>query len=326
MTNPLVSIIIPVYNAATYLNACLDSVLAQSYSNIEVILVNDGSTDKSEEICNAFKQKDGRVKVIHLENQGVSHARNIGIEQSSGQYLCFIDSDDIVESDYIKDFTDSLEEGVFIYIQGTQIVRKDSSIDIVSYKEYGVQYIDSIFSINNLCRHGYACCKLYESSFIKGNQIDFNIDIKFSEDLLFILKCLFYTDRIKYIAKANYYYFLREEGASSKRYPFEMELKCWKFYIDYLSVLSGKYHVYLLNINSVGAILGMLFSRIRNTLYKENYPKNVRLNFYHSLSDEEMSYVYKFSYVSNWAVRFGYYLGRYFNFNMMDCYFSIIYR
>ena len=99
-TKPLISIIIPVYNAEKYLTACIDSVLAQTYSNIEVILVNDGSKDSSGKICDTYKYQDTRTKVIHLENGGVSRARNIGINACNGDYLCFIDADDTVVSDY----------------------------------------------------------------------------------------------------------------------------------------------------------------------------------------------------------------------------------
>lgn len=102
MKEPLVSIIVPIYNVEKFLPACLDSIITQSYSNIEVILVDDGSPDKSGDIADEYSLKDSRLKVIHKINKGVSSARNSGIEIASGEYLCFADSDDILEHDYVE--------------------------------------------------------------------------------------------------------------------------------------------------------------------------------------------------------------------------------
>lgn len=95
--NPLISVIVPVYNVAAWLPRCVDSILAQSYENLEVLLVDDGSTDDSGEICEEYAQKDARVRVIHKENGGLSSARNAGLDVCSGQYIGFVDSDDWIE-------------------------------------------------------------------------------------------------------------------------------------------------------------------------------------------------------------------------------------
>ena len=98
----LISVVIPVYNVETTLRKCVDSVLAQTYDNTEVILVNDGSTDSSEKICRRYEQIDPRVKVISKENGGLSSARNAGIDKSCGEYIFFIDSDDWIDSDTLE--------------------------------------------------------------------------------------------------------------------------------------------------------------------------------------------------------------------------------
>jgi glycosyltransferase involved in cell wall biosynthesis len=100
--NDLISIIIPVYNVEKYLENCLNSVINQSYANLEIILVDDGSTDNSSKICDEYKKKDDRIKIIHKKNGGLSEARNIGIENSNGKYITFIDSDDTVELNYLE--------------------------------------------------------------------------------------------------------------------------------------------------------------------------------------------------------------------------------
>lgn len=100
--NPLVSVIIPVYNVEKYLRRCLNSVIDQEYKNIEIILVNDGSTDNSLEMAISYKEKDKRIKVFSQENQGLSAARNTGLDKSQGEYIIFIDSDDYVSKDYVS--------------------------------------------------------------------------------------------------------------------------------------------------------------------------------------------------------------------------------
>lgn len=101
MDRPLISIIVPVYNVERYLPRCVDSILAQTYENIEIILVNDGSTDSSGELCEDYAHRDSRVQTIHKANEGLADARNQGIQASAGMYCCFVDSDDYVADDYI---------------------------------------------------------------------------------------------------------------------------------------------------------------------------------------------------------------------------------
>lgn len=101
MNEPLISVIIPIYNVEQYLEQCLDSVVNQTYRNLEIILVDDGSPDKCGAICDAYKAKDERIIVIHQENQGLSAARNAGLDICKGEYIAFVDSVDWVEADYI---------------------------------------------------------------------------------------------------------------------------------------------------------------------------------------------------------------------------------
>lgn len=101
LNNPLVSIIVPVYNVQNYIEQCLASLVQQSYENIEIILVNDGSTDNSLAICNTFGAKDSRIKIINQDNAGVNQARINGFSQSTGDYIMFVDSDDYVSTDIV---------------------------------------------------------------------------------------------------------------------------------------------------------------------------------------------------------------------------------
>ena len=98
----MISVIVPVYNCAEKLNRCVESILNQSFTDLEVILVNDGSTDGSLEICRQYERKDSRIKIINKENARVSRARNIGMEQAQGEYIQFVDSDDYIQRDMCK--------------------------------------------------------------------------------------------------------------------------------------------------------------------------------------------------------------------------------
>lgn len=109
----LVSVILPVYNVEKYLIKCLDSVIRQTYQKLEIILVDDGSTDSSGKICDDYANKDGRIKIFHKKNGGLSDARNYGIERSTGEYLAFIDSDDYVDDDYIEFLMNLTESGKY---------------------------------------------------------------------------------------------------------------------------------------------------------------------------------------------------------------------
>ena len=101
MEKPLVSVIVPAYQAEAYLPQCLESILNQSYENLQILLINDGSQDKTGEICDAYAQKDSRIQVFHKENGGVSSARNVGLSHATGDYIAFCDSDDTLRDAYI---------------------------------------------------------------------------------------------------------------------------------------------------------------------------------------------------------------------------------
>lgn len=136
-----ISVICPVYNVRSYLKQCINSILLQSFKNFELLLIDDGSTDGSEIICNNYTKKDSRVRVIHQENQGVSVARNVGLDNAKGTYIAFIDSDDIVDSRYLERLYNSLIDdradisicNYFHFMSEDEIIWKDKSGNIESY-------------------------------------------------------------------------------------------------------------------------------------------------------------------------------------------------
>ncbi|MBR1443324.1 MAG: glycosyltransferase family 2 protein [Firmicutes bacterium] len=136
---PLVSIIVPVYNVEKYISRCIESLISQTYKNIEIILVDDGTQDKSGEICEKYAKKDKRIVVYHKENGGLSDARNYGIEKSNGEYLSFVDSDDYVDFDYIEFLYNLIKKGYklslcslcIVYTSNNRICKKGNGKEII---------------------------------------------------------------------------------------------------------------------------------------------------------------------------------------------------
>ncbi len=211
--HPLVSIIIPVYNVEAYLEECLNSVVAQTYQNLEIILVDDGSPDASGKLCDEFAKQDSRVKVIHKENGGVSSARNRGISEAHGEYIMFVDGDDIL--------ADNAATGLIMpaVTGGIDIVFGDSrpyhsegyfgdtpKRDIPHRQIFTCKESDSDTIYNLLVATNSAFNKLYKSHLLIGNKITFPEDLKIAEDLVFVTEAFFTAKTLYFTGEALYYY------------------------------------------------------------------------------------------------------------------------
>ncbi|HHX37135.1 MAG TPA: glycosyltransferase [Clostridiaceae bacterium] len=215
----LVSIIVPVYNVERYLTACLDSIFRQSHERIEVIAVNDGSTDASSHILQQYTDKGHPFRMITQTNQGVSEARNVGLRAAKGEYVLFVDSDDFVEEDIVsKSLSAAQETDADIVLfdfrhtddtgKPTQTFRNDhlglpalTCLDIAQYPKI-------FLSIPS------PCCRIYRRSFLVNNKLYFKRGIWF-EDLLFFLKCLLYRPQYCYLPEILYNY--RQHGLSTTK-------------------------------------------------------------------------------------------------------------
>lgn len=198
-----ISVIIPVYNCENYLVKCLDSLLAQSHQDFEAVLTDDGSTDASGKICDLYAQRDSRFKVLHTANKGVSYARQIGIENSSGKYISFIDSDDWVEPDMLKILYDSASF---------------HNCDIVEFNFFSVcrnldspcikHHISKSDALSDVVSNNWGVVWRYflKRDFIVKNDIRFSIELKASEDYLFITECLCKANSFIHIPDALYHY------------------------------------------------------------------------------------------------------------------------
>lgn len=205
-----ISIIVPIYNAENYLSECINSILEQSYTNFELILVDDGSTDKSIEICKEFNNKDKRIKYIRKENGGVSSARNVGIRNSSGKYIAFVDSDDYIEKDFLKNLINY--DGYDLIIGGyKEFYNHKKGVFIENEKiitlKNNAKDIDNLVYQNkvNILLY-FPWNKLYKRSIIVNNNLYFNENLISSEDTIFTIDYLLFSDRIILIPYNNYIY------------------------------------------------------------------------------------------------------------------------
>lgn len=213
-TLPFLSIIIPVYNKVQYLNRCFDSLIISAFSDFEVIIVNDGSTDGSGEVCERYQSKDKRFKVFHQLNAGVSAARNKGIDEAKGQWIYFIDADDWIDEDAFEGIVSAIHAhpGVdFIRtncreINGDLVLNPDLPVDIEIFT--WDKFLQSDFV------PGYMHSMFIRREIIYNNNLRLSINLDFMEDAEFLFRCVLNSENILVYNKAFYNYLVNETSSS----------------------------------------------------------------------------------------------------------------
>lgn len=202
----MITIIIPVYNAEEYLDRCVQSIFMQNYTDYELLLIDDGSTDNCGTMCDEYAAKDSRVRVFHKENGGVSSARNYGIVQAQGEWITFIDADDYVHPDFLASLY--AQHDADLIIGSFQLVGSDESWNgIMPNEKYGRDVLrmkleKSEFGPN----YRGSMCKLYQRGIIVDNHIRYDVKLSLSEDWLFTLNYFQYTQSVRTINTPYYYY------------------------------------------------------------------------------------------------------------------------
>ncbi len=251
----LVSVIIPVYDVEKQITRCLDSVCEQTYKNIEIILVDDGSNDKSGLICDEYAEIDNRIIVIHKNNQGANSARKVGIEKANGEYITFIDADDYVDKDYVLNLIENIGDSDictsacnWIDITGNNHIEKDN-FPIGKYEtEEQLSQIFRHMIFNMGCPYDYyrgmltyMVCKLYRKSIVLSvfNQIDEKLE--FCEDALFVFSYLLKSKKISITDKALYNYCHREDSITHRKINHYLE-SLERLFNSFTSQING--HIY----------------------------------------------------------------------------------
>ena len=247
----LVSIIVPVYKTEQYLARCVNSILNQSYSNVEIILVDDGSPDGCPRLCNEFEEKYSNVKAVHKENGGLSSARNAGLDVCKGNYISFIDSDDFIEKDFIKRLYDSLIKynADVAMVQYAQVA-SESSLPCVKpqkekvYEESDVEKAFLKLKIDSVCVGLYRAQILEKQRFIEGKTSE---DIPFNFDVFRKIKTFIY------IPEKRYYYYYNSESISNG--PLDKNM------LNYLEFRKKIYEYYSAKTPELGKMSEALYAR-----------------------------------------------------------------
>lgn len=211
------SIIVPVYNLEDYIAATLDSLLSIHFSsNYEIVVINDGSTDGSESVIRDYQQKQSRIVLYSIKNQGVSNARNVGISKATGEYITFVDGDDTVEPDFFEKAVQELDRDGYDFVQGNfriidssnasymQFVSEDT---VISEREI---MLDKLFGLEKLI-HNAVWGKVYRAEVIKNTLFDRTI--KIAEDQKFVFDVIEKSQKIKLLSCIGYNYFQRSSSA-----------------------------------------------------------------------------------------------------------------
>lgn len=220
--NPKVSIVVPIYNTEKYLNKCLDSIINQTHQNLEIILIDDGSTDNSSKIIDSYAQKDSRIKTIHQKNVGQSATRNVGIKKATGEYISFIDGDDEIKATFIEELLSAFSQSTSLSVCGIHYKRLKTKTANDVYinslrprrkNESKKTYILYLLAIDG--RLYSSVNKLYKTSVVK--QLQFDESLNFAEDTKFVLNYLKKaTGEISFVLKPLYIYNYGTETSTVK--------------------------------------------------------------------------------------------------------------
>lgn len=287
------SVIIPVYNAAPYLRRCLDSVLKQNFHDYEVIIVDDGSTDDSLQICEEYALKDARISVFHQANSGVSCARNYGLERAHGELVCWIDADDCVNPNYLSDLLEAYTFDTDLVIES--LIRKSATEESqVSGVAPGVYDLSNpsdqnrFFASISIDHLGVSVSKLFKLSIIRKYGIQYSADIRLAEDLDFLFRYLVHCRKVVVCEHANYYYMLRVGSESAKIYSYETELKGWHQITSSCAVLSQIYPSQALD-SVIGYTRSAYLHRVLISCYHLDILRSERFDFFHSISSADLA-------------------------------------
>lgn len=296
MNEDIITIVIPVYNAAKTLDKCIDSIVNQTYEKWKLILINDGSLDNSEEICKKWVNKDNRISLYNQVNSGPGSARNHGIIKANTKWITFIDADDKILNNYLENFHCSDIKEKDISIQGYSRISISGKF-LNEEKEFINKYykntnqISNSFNKDKLLEYGLILGKLYPLSIIKENNIFFPTDFRLSEDHLFYIKVLYRIEGIRTNAGKFYHYIDWETSTNITKQSFSIDEAISRFISlrDAFKVLVSRFtNIDQTTINWINYFVYTVgISFIINRLYKNKLSTQKRNEVLHWLNNKE---------------------------------------
>ncbi|HBE9181900.1 TPA: glycosyltransferase family 2 protein [Serratia fonticola] len=299
---PEVSVILPIYNGSEYIEKCINSLICQTFSDFEIIVIDDGSTDESACICEKLQSTDSRIKLFKQNNKGVSAARNVGLTEAAGKYICFIDVDDEARKFYLEDLIN--DRGRF---SGSGIVIQDftgyvGERKLMPYIGAGQSALKHIVE-SKVLLYSEPYAKLFDNDIIKRHNIKFPLDVHMGEDGIFVCQYLYFVENVSISIKNNYLRNITPDSLSGRLNSFSSEFKGYILWKEKLSLLLRKYDDSEINVQQVQwDVAGNLFLRATRSL-KNIETINGRVNLLKSLDKNEWDIFrcYKTKNVKAWV-------------------------
>lgn len=289
---PEISVIVPVYNSEPYLEECIDSILIQSFSNFELLLIDDGSTDLSSRLCDDYAKKNERVRVVHKKNGGVSSARNLGIKQSKGRWITFVDSDDIVKVSYLRNLYNGLDkcQDEHVLVIGS-CEKNGKSKKIFSNQIIKGKAAAHYILTNDILALSGPVSKLFSSQVLIDNDIVFPENIHMGEDGIFFQRYLNVVETISFVDSVDYIARDTEKSLSKNFFNFDIEWNCYMIWKEELLKYITKYSDLFTDLNKVlwNNRIGQTFFRCLFSIAYQNPQWGVfkQIKKLRSISDED---------------------------------------
>lgn len=303
-----ISVIIPIYNAESFLNECLASIQNQTFSDYEVWLIDDGSTDNSGTICDKFAAPNKQFHVIHKKNGGVSSARNAGLEKANGEWICFIDADDTVEKEYLSTLYQfaNMQKDILI-IQGFKTFLPDNTYIDKRFTNqlYNSSEVYKTFQDLNINRCGYPFGKLYNAEIIRHHHLRFVESIHYAEDVMFMLTYLTHCSAIQTVEGMNYNYYIRKniQSLSKRIFVFESEYACYQLYLKRIGELKQRFNLTETSLRKVYNVISeYLIRRSIGALYQKQTrkPRQERLVILKRLTPTQLDFLHTYYKECSW--------------------------
>lgn len=292
--NPLISIIIPVYNAEKYLKRCIDSIIVQTFSDWELILVDDGSTDSSSKICDEYARQDKRITVCHIQNGGVSSARNIGIDKSCGEFIIFVDSDDYISPMYLETLVKLISDNDMACVGYKLVSPNKDTLPANRFKKriLTMSIMDSIrdfYRSKNFVFNAYIWNRIFRTDVIKKNNIRFRNDIRIKEDGLFLMQYLCKCTGCCMIDTTPLYMYVQNENSAMQRLFEEFKpvlLDSLKARVECLNLIRNSEYASVLNLFEAQLYIVHFYYWIheKNVLIPDSYEQEIRADIVNSVS------------------------------------------
>lgn len=283
---PLVSIIVPVYNAEKYLNRCIDSILSQTMTDFELLLIDDGSKDESGCICDEYAEKDARVRVFHKPNGGVSSARNLGLDNAKGKWITFVDADDRCSCNYLEHLLSKVDDDTDLIISYAVICDSTGEKAEV-YPEYRVNAtnFERLFVDSDMHWHTSPWAKLYRASIIYENSLRFNEMMHIGEDADFLFSFMLITDKIYVSSDTDYYYTCDVSGSLTKRInTIDSEIASYRTILCLVNrTIQQKNIKDNRSLDNLGWLVASYVRRVLNSLYYNDAQSYQRIDLIKSL-------------------------------------------